>query len=140
VPQNKDSRPRLLAVDDSPDSGELIVRVATQCGYEADFVVDSQIAANLIKGWAPDVVTLDLAMPGLDGVDILLKLHEIGYTGHVIIVSGMTRLQREQAMSIARTRGLKVLDHLTKPIQLHALRGLLSAAMQASPGKRASGR
>jgi CheY-like chemotaxis protein len=130
-----DGRKRLLAVDDSPDSGELIVRIATSCGYEADFTVESQIAVDLAKAWKPDVITLDLGMPVIDGVDILLKLHEIGFPGKIIIVSGLARQQREHAVSIARTRGLQVLDHLAKPIALHSLRALLTIQDEAKPGR-----
>ena len=128
-----DKKPRLLAVDDSPDSGELIVRIAAGCGYEAELVCDSQLAVDLARAWKPEVITLDLGMPVVDGVDILLRLHDIGFAGGVIIISGQGRQQREYAVNIARTRGLKVLDHLAKPVALHALRGLLTMAQEKKP-------
>jgi CheY-like chemotaxis protein len=125
---DRDTKPRLLAVDDSADSGELIVRIAVSSGYEAECVTDAQLVAEMAKISKPDVITLDLGMPGLDGVDIILRLEEIRFKGAIIIVSGLSRLQREQAVNIARSRGLNVLDHLPKPVQLQALRGLLAMA------------
>jgi CheY-like chemotaxis protein len=132
----QERKPRLLAVDDSPDSAGLLVRIAVGCGYDADFVTDPQQATEMAKSWQPDVIALDLGMPVVDGVDVIVKLEELRYRGAVIIVSGLSRLQREQAVNIARSRGLNVLDHLGKPVQLQSMRGLLNEVQERKPPKR----
>src|SRR5258707_1304315 len=65
------SQKRLLAVDDSSDSAELIARIGTGCGYEAQFVTDPRALLQILDDWKPDVLTLDLCMPDRDGFSVL---------------------------------------------------------------------
>src|SRR5437588_3264614 len=67
----RQSPKRLLAVDDSSDSAELIARIGTDCGYETKPVVDPRAVPQILKDWKPDVLTLDLCMPGRDGFSVL---------------------------------------------------------------------
>ena len=62
---------RLLAVDDNSDSAELIVRVASKCGYEARPMTDLRPLRSVLEEWKPHVLTLDLVMPQEDGIAIL---------------------------------------------------------------------
>ncbi|MGO8919940.1 MAG: response regulator [Stellaceae bacterium] len=117
---------RLLAVDDSADSADLVARVAAKCGYEAQATSDPTAVRALVASWKPEIVTLDLCMPGADGIDLLPVLEESGFDGLLVIISGQDGWFRKAAGRLAETRGLKVVDDLQKPVDIAALRDLLN--------------
>jgi DNA-binding NtrC family response regulator len=121
---------RLLAVDDSADSADLVARVAAKCGYEAQATSDPASVRALVVSWKPEVLTLDLCMPEADGIDLLSVLEESGFNGLLVIISGQDGWFRKAAGRLAETRGLKVVDDLQKPVDIAALRELLSRLRQ----------
>jgi two-component system chemotaxis response regulator CheB len=121
----------LLAVDDDPDSAELISRIATKCGYDARSITDTRGIDQELSDWKPQVITLDLCMPEMDGMQILSLLQNIGFKGYLVIISGQTETMRAAAQKLAEARGLKVANNLSKPIDLKALSNLL-ASLQLS--------
>lgn len=125
-------RGRLLAVDDSADSADLVARVATKCGYEAQATSDPTSVRALVASWKPEVLTLDLCMPDADGIDLLAVLEETGFTGTLVIISGQDGWFRKAASRLAETRGLKVIDDLQKPVDIAALREVLSRPRQVN--------
>jgi CheY-like chemotaxis protein len=131
VRENGVKPPRLLAVDDNPDSAELIVRVATKCGYEAKAVGDLDELRDLLRAWPPQVLTLDLCMPQEDGIGVLSMLKECGFSGQLVIISGQDGWLRKAAARLADARGLKVAEDLGKPVDLKALRDLLNGLSAA---------
>ncbi len=116
---------RLLAVDDSADSAELVARIAMKCGYEARAVSDPRSVGALIAEWNPDFVTLDLCMPDTDGIDLLSVLKTAGFSGTIIIISGQDTWFRKAASRLAQTHGLTVAGDLQKPVDISLLRALL---------------
>jgi len=129
VTQN--GKPRLLAVDDNPDSAELIARVAAKCGYEAKAIGDLDQLRDVLMAWAPSVLTLDLCMPQEDGIGIIAMLKECDFAGNLVIISGQDGWLRKAAARLADARGLKVAEDLGKPVDLKALRDLLNGLSAA---------
>jgi CheY-like chemotaxis protein len=117
---------RLLAVDDSFESAELIARVGTGCGYETKPVMDPRSVPQILQDWKPDVLTLDLCMPHKDGFSVLKSLQDVRFKGSLIIISGQNDWLRKAACQLAEVNGIEVTSHLQKPINLHALRDLLN--------------
>jgi DNA-binding NtrC family response regulator len=130
--QANTNRGRLLAVDDSADSADLVARVATKCGYDAQAISDPKSVRALVVSWRPEVLTLDLCMPEADGIDLLSMLEETGFEGLLVIISGQDGWFRKAASRLAEVRGLKVVDDLQKPVDINALRQLLSRLRQDS--------
>jgi DNA-binding NtrC family response regulator len=125
------SKGRLLAVDDNPDSAELIARVAAKCGYEAQTIGDPRSLRRKLDDWKPEVLTLDLCMPEADGIGLLSMLEESGFDGQLVIISGQEGWLRKAAGRLAMLRGLRVADEMGKPVDLKALRQLLTTLRQA---------
>ena len=127
------AKPRLLAVDDSEDSAELISRVALRCGFDARTTSEPGTVKDLLVNWKPDVVTLDICMPEADGIVLLSLLQDIQFAGHVIIISGQDDWFRKVAVKLADTRGVKILQDLQKPVDIGVLRQLLTQVLEGGP-------
>jgi CheY-like chemotaxis protein len=123
---------RLLAIDDNLDSAELIVRVARKCGYDARLMADTRALRQTLSDWKPEVLTLDLSMPQDDGIALLSLLQDSGFDGQIVIISGHDDWLRKAAGRLAALRGLNVADALGKPIDLQALRKLLTNLREAA--------
>jgi len=110
-------------VDDDSDAASLVLRVATRCGYDAVSVMEMSTLEGVLRNMQPDVLTLDLCIPQKDGIEILSHLQ---FKGQIIIISGQDDWLRKQARDLAVTRGLNVAAEMGKPLDLNALRALLT--------------
>jgi two-component system chemotaxis response regulator CheB len=129
-------RLRLLVVEDDTDAAGLVLRVATRCGYDAVSLVEMSTLEGVLRNLQPDVLTLDLCMPQMDGIEVLSRLKALGFKGHLIIISGQDDWLRKQARDLALTRGLNVADQMGKPLDLNVLRALLTRLAENRDGER----
>lgn len=125
-------RGRLVALDDNASSAELVARVATQCGYEAQPITDPNALRELLVEWKPEVLTLDLCMPDGDGIALLSILEETKFAGQLILISGQDAWLRAAAGRLAASKGLNVARDLGKPLNLAAFRELLKGLQPAA--------
>lgn len=78
---------KVLVVDDQADCSEPMARLLGLCGFEAGIAADGRAALEMLSGFGPDLVLLDLAMPGMDGFEFLRALRGIPqWTGLSVIV------------------------------------------------------
>lgn len=126
---------RLLVVDDEPLVGRAIVHAARACGYDAALAISAEAFREQYASETPDVVLLDLSLPGGDGVELLRVLVEQGSTSLILIVSGFDSRVVEAAMRLGSAMGLRMGGYLTKPVTVRQLADALAAA----PGVAARG-
>jgi CheY-like chemotaxis protein len=119
------SRPLVLIVEDDPDNAHLITRFLTGSRY--DFLVTSagRDALQHARMALPDVITLDLRLPDIDGLDLLEQL-KTNVTTRDIPVIIVSILADESDPRLDTAFAL-----LSKPIDRLALRRTVSAALQA---------
>ena len=79
---------RILVVDDDEGVRAAIKMTLEYEGYECLFGRSGQEGLDLIAGESPDLVLLDIKMPGMDGLDVLRRMRERGDTVPVIVISG----------------------------------------------------
>ena len=108
---------RLLVVDDEQANLDLIGRVLRRSGYrQVDLVRDPVVALAALDGFAPDLVLLDLHMPGVDGFEVLRRLQDLvraeNFLPRLVITADSTPETRRRAL------GLGAHDFLTKPIDV----------------------
>lgn len=68
---------RILAVEDDPDTAEIVRSVLQDEGHEVRVALDGRKALAELAGWQPDVVILDLLLPALSGHALLQYLREL---------------------------------------------------------------
>jgi DNA-binding response OmpR family regulator len=79
---------RVLVADDEPHVREFLRDFLTSQRYEvAAFATGAQLL-NAVRTFQPDVVVVDMLMPGLSGTDVLAALRRAGVTVPVILISG----------------------------------------------------
>lgn len=91
---------RILVVDDEEDVQILIRRILSDAGYDVASASDGQEALHKIDERAPDLVVLDLMMPGLDGWGVLENLRRRPNPPPVVVVTALADYQ-------AFTRGVR---------------------------------
>lgn len=119
------TRPRLLLIDDEPQLAAFVANAARMCGYDPISTDrDEDFRARLLDQ-RPEMVVLDLGMPGMDGVELLRFLADHGFGGPVLIISGFDRRVLESAFRLGEALGLKMVGPIEKPARLDALEAIL---------------
>jgi CheY-like chemotaxis protein len=121
-------------IDDHRETGEALAHLVRLWGHEARFCDSAVAAFDEAEAFGPDVVLLDLAMPGLSGFEVALLLrknHRLA-KDQIMAVSGLCQDQDKQR---ALEHGLD--GHLSKPVDPELLRRVidLSPVLSRAPGK-----
>jgi two-component system phosphate regulon response regulator PhoB len=109
---------RILVVDDEPDITALVAYHLAKAGYRVSTAANGSDALKSAREERPDVVVLDLMLPGLSGYEVLQELRKREETRDVGVI--LLTARREEA---DRIRGLSLGadDYLTKPFSPHEL-------------------
>jgi CheY-like chemotaxis protein len=114
-----DTGETILVVDDEPLVRDLLVQFLSLRGYRALGVKDGPEALSMVKQSSPDLILLDLFMPGMDGVEVLRQLRQREYPGAVIIITGSYGKEQAWTMEPQEVIGKPIdLDQLLMSIQL----------------------
>jgi DNA-binding response OmpR family regulator len=81
------SRGTVLVVDDQPTIVEVVGRYMERAGYETHEAYDGPEALRLAELHRPDLVVLDVMLPGIDGIEVMRQLHEEGERTAVILLT-----------------------------------------------------
>ena len=119
-------QPRLLLVDDEPVLADFIASAARESGYDAILTSDDEQFREQFLATRPDMVVLDLGMPGMDGIELLRFLAEQRFQSLVLIISGFDRRVLESAFRLGEAHGLTMVGPLEKPVRLEELEALLT--------------
>ena len=119
-------QPRLLLVDDEPALADFIADAARECGFEATLTSNDHAFREKFLEDRPDMVALDLGMPGMDGVELLRFLADETYRSPVLIISGFDRRVLESAFRLGEAHGLNMVGPLEKPARLEELETLFT--------------
>ncbi|MEM1108449.1 MAG: response regulator [Planctomycetota bacterium] len=121
---------RVLIVDDEPAMANSIGRVLRRAGYETQYAPNGFQAGAMLNTFAPQVVTLDLQMPGVNGRDVLRFIRDhADYTNlKVLVVSGQSLREIQDAINAGADRGIqKPFDNQTLLTHIHQLTGQIPA-------------
>src|ERR687890_1042672 len=118
--------PRLLLIDDEPALADFLASAAEESGFEPVVTGQDQEFREAFLANRPDIVALDLGMPGMDGVELIRFLAEQDYRAPVLIVSGFDRRVLESAFRLGEALGLTMAGPVEKPVRLEAIEQVLN--------------
>ena len=113
---------RVLIIDDNLDAAESMAMLVRELGGDADTAHDGRDGIERMRLFKPEVVLLDIGMPGMDGYETCRHLRSLGHEAYIVALTGWGQDQD-------RTRALRSgFDaHLTKPADPRLLEQLLVA-------------
>lgn len=132
------SQPLILVADDEPKIRRLLSINLASLGYEVICAVDGPSALQVFEDHQPDLVLLDIMMPGLDGYDVLTRIRRTSNCAVILLTA------KDQIEDKIRAFDLGADDYLPKPFALEELFGRVRAVLRrlsttqkrARPGNR----
>jgi DNA-binding NtrC family response regulator len=116
---------KVLVVDDEADFRETIVKRLQKRGLEVAGAESGPQALEMIETRAPDVIVLDIKMPGMDGIETLKAIKERKPLIEIILLTGHASLE-------SGIEGMKLgaFDFVLKPVALEALLDKMNRAYE----------
>lgn len=118
------SNHKVLVVDDEPDIVEMLTYNLEKEGYQVKTANDGQSAVEKAKKFKPDLILMDIMMPGMDGVEACRQIKETPDLVNIFIIF-LTARNEEYSEIAAFEVGAD--DYLTKPIKPRALMSRIDA-------------
>jgi DNA-binding response OmpR family regulator len=123
------SRARILVVDDEADIRELLRELLGRAGYDVAVAEDGRAGLRAIFGERPELVILDVNMPGLDGWQTLERIRDVSEVPVLMLTARAGELEKVRGL----TRGAD--DYVTKPFGRQELLARIQALLRRSPGR-----
>jgi DNA-binding response OmpR family regulator len=125
MPQNA----RILIVDDDPDIHPLLASALTREGYEIDSAFDGIQAWSRLQSMPYDLVLTDVYMPGLDGLELLQRVHDKYPAMPVLVMTAQNTPE-----TLVRSLKDKAFLYFSKPFSTAAVADMVARALQSTPG------
>jgi len=116
---------RILVVDDEPPIRRLLRTSFTAEGYETIHAEDVASALRAVRAEEPDVIVLDLGLPGEDGFELIRKLRESAQTVPIVVLSS-----RADEAGKVRALDMGADDYVTKPFGTDELLARIRVAVR----------
>ena len=126
-PARPERGPLILVVEDDPRAGDLLAHFLTAAGYRVAHASSGSQAVTLAKSLIPDAITLDILLPGEDGMAILGQLKGAPATKEIPVVVVSITDHRELGLSLG------AVEWLVKPVQRDEFVAAVRRSMGAVP-------
>jgi len=113
-PQPRLDNVHVLAVDDEPDSLQLVRSALESAGATVTACRSSEDALAIVRERAPDVMLADIGMPGMDGLQLIRAIRQLGEPARSIPAAALTAYARAQDRIMSLASGFQL--HLSKPV------------------------
>ena len=128
-PQRARQPRRVLLVEDERDSREMLGLLLSSVGHEVRDAADGATGLDVAKNWSPDVIVVDLGLPGLDGYEVARRVRALpGGRPTLVALTGYGFAEDRR-----RTREAGFDHHVVKPADLRVLLGIIDSAGQGRP-------
>ncbi|WJS91208.1 response regulator transcription factor [Microbacterium testaceum] len=121
-PSNFSACATAVVVDDDPHVRSVLTRIFESAGYATDAFDNGAEGARAALAIRPDLVTMDLTLPGMDGIEAIRRIRSAGSSAHIIVISG---LHDDADKVSAFDAGAD--DYVTKPFRSRELRARIDA-------------
>lgn len=126
---------RLVVVDDEPNIRELLSASLRFAGFDVTTASDGTEALQIVDQVRPDLLVLDILMPGLDGFGVVRRLRADGIQVPVLFLTA-----KDATQDLVQGLTLGGDDYVTKPFSLEELVARIRAVLRRSSGTRAGER
>ncbi len=120
------SSQRILVVDDDANIREIVAFALRTAGFETAEAENGAQAMELHREWAPDLLILDIVMPGLDGIEVCKQIRNNSYTPIVFLSSKDEEVDRVVGLELGGD------DYVTKPFSPRELVARAKAVLRRS--------
>jgi DNA-binding response OmpR family regulator len=122
---------RLLIIDDEPSIAAALERIGKGCGYDVATATSADAFKDAYAVAAPDVIILDLAMPDVDGIELLRWLARAGCVATILIITGFGGKIPQSARLLGVAQGLRMGKIIIKPFRVAEIRAMLTELARA---------
>jgi PAS domain S-box-containing protein len=121
---------RVLVVDDNLDAADSLVALLEILGHTASVAHDGPQGLEAARALVPDLVLLDIGLPGMSGHEVAREIRRTSALRHVVLIA-LTGWGAQSDLQQSQEAGFD--QHLTKPVSLEALEQALGAAARSLP-------
>ena len=118
---------KLLIVDDEMDVREFAANFFRKRKIEVNTAASGEEALEFIKNQKPNLVLLDINMPGIDGIETLRRLRETNKDVKVIMVTGK---KPDESGASDQCKQLGIIDYIHKPLELDELERVVMGSLK----------
>lgn len=115
---------RVLIVEDEPALADSIRYGLEREGYECTVLADGIRAVDFVRSWRPDLVLLDLMLPGMPGTDVCREIRRIGNVPIVMVTAKDTEADKVLGLELGAD------DYITKPFSMRELIARVRAVLR----------
>ena len=115
----------VLIIDDAECIRDSCCQVLTKAGYRVETAIDGEVGLSRARELDPDVILVDLDMPGVSGLEVMDRLNEISPAIVKIVVTGNTSIDLEEEV----IRKGRALSYLAKPFSPNQLKQIVRGAL-----------
>jgi signal transduction histidine kinase/CheY-like chemotaxis protein len=133
APADQASSRRVLVVDDHADAADSLAMLLTMEGHQVRVAHNGPAAVEAVRADPPDVVLLDLGMPGMDGYEVARRLKE-GLAPPDLLIVALTGWGQDEDRRRTREAGFH--HHFVKPVDPNDLRQLLARTKPVRTGEK----
>jgi signal transduction histidine kinase/CheY-like chemotaxis protein len=123
---------RVLVVDDNVSSAQSLAKVLKLDGHDVQVAHDGQAALESVRQLRPEVVLMDIGLPGMDGYEVARRLREdADLAAGIVLLAAVTGYAEDDARRRSREAGFD--HHLVKPVDPDGVLALLASLEWAKP-------
>jgi len=116
---------KIIIVDDEKDTCDIVSKILGDEGYKTFSTISSRSALAKIKKEKPDLVLMDIKMPGMDGIEMLKCIREIDKSITVVMMTAYGDVDTaREAMRLG------AFDYITKPFDIDVLKSVAREALK----------
>ncbi len=124
---------KILVVDDEPQIRRMMRTTLTSSGYQVDEAMTGEEALEKLRSYQPDLILLDLNMPGMGGLEACRAMREGSDVPIVILTVRNAEKEKVEALDAGAD------DYVSKPFGMQELLARIRAALRRAPGSAESG-
>jgi DNA-binding response OmpR family regulator len=122
------ARRRVLVVDDDRNILQLVRMYLEKDGYQVEVGHDGQQALDLVRSFKPDLIVLDLMLPGVDGVEVCKRVRWESDVPIIMLTARTTEMDKLFGLDLGAD------DYVTKPFSPRELLARIRAVLRRAPG------